>query len=295
MTRYKGSANDQDLSDSLHMARCAINAETMQTNKHYIKQTSKSKKVAIIGGGIGGMEAARVLALRGHKPIIYEKTDHLGGVFVPAASASFKGKLRDLIKWYKLQMEKLKVEIHLNTEIKDLSSIKADEFIIATGSKPRTLKIEGFEKTIDAIDYLSGKEVGETVAVIGGGLTGCEVAYELYLSGKKPIIVEMLDDLVRQKGVCMANSQYLRDYFAWKKIPVYLETKLTKVNDGSIEVASKDGKKATIPCDSVIMSAGYISTPLVKEDSHIHLVGDCVKVGNLRSVIWRAYEVAMKI
>lgn len=295
MTRYKGSANDQDLSDSLHMARCAINAETMQTNKHYIKQTSKSKKVAIIGGGIGGMEAARVLALRGHKPIIYEKTDHLGGVFVPAASASFKGKLRDLIKWYKLQMEKLKVEIHLNTEIKDLSSIKADEFIIATGSKPRTLKIEGFEKTIDAIDYLSGKEVGETVAVIGGGLTGCEVAYELYLSGKKPIIVEMLDDLVRQKGVCMANSQYLRDYFAWKKIPVYLETKLTKVNDGSIEVASKDGKKATIPCDSVIMSAGYISTPLVKEDSHIHLVGDCVKVGNLRSVIWCAYEVAMKI
>lgn len=295
MTRYKGSANDQDLSDSLHMARCAVNAETMQTNKHYIKSTTNSKKVAIIGGGIGGMEAARVLALRGHKPVIYEKSDHLGGVFVPAASASFKGKLRDLIKWYKLKMEKLKVEIHLNTEVKDLSAIKADEFIIATGSKARKLKIEGFEKTIDAVDYLSGKEVGETVAVIGGGLTGCEVAYELYLSGKKPIIVEMLDDLVRQKGVCMANSQYLRDYFAWKKIPVYLETKLTKVNDGSIEVATKDGKTLVIPCDSVIMSAGYISTPLVKEASHVHLVGDCVKVGNLRTVIWRAYEVAMKI
>lgn len=295
MTRYKNSANDQDLSDSLHMARCAINAETMQTNKHYIKETSKPKTVAIIGGGIGGMEAARVLALRGHKPIIYEKSDHLGGVFVPAASASFKGKLRDLIKWYKLQMEKLKVEIHLNTEVKDINELKADEFVVATGSKPRKLNIEGFDKTIDAIDYLSGHEVGETVAVIGGGLTGCEVAYELYLSGKKPIIVEMLDDLVRQKGVCMANSQYLRDYFAWKKIPVYLETKLSKVNDGSIEVTSKDGKVTTIPCDSVIMSAGYISTPLASENSHVHLVGDCVKVGNLRSVIWRAYEVAMKI
>lgn len=296
MTRYKGSANDQDLSDSLHMARCAVNAETMQTNKHYIKKTSNPKKVAIVGGGIGGMETARVLALRGHKPVIYEKADHLGGVFVPAASASFKGKLRDLIKWYKLQMEKLNVEIHLNTEVKKLSDIKADEYVIATGSKARKLNIEGFDKTIDAIDYLSGTPVGETVAVIGGGLTGCEVAYELYLSGKKPIVVEMLDDLIRQKGICMANSQYLRDYFAWKKIPVYLETKLTKVNDGSIEVVStKDGKATTIPCDSVIMSAGYISTPLEKEGSHIHLVGDCVKVGNLRTVIWRAYDVAMKI
>lgn len=193
-------------------------------------------------------------------------------------------------------MEKLNVEIHLNTEVKKLSDIKADEYVIATGSKARKLNIEGFDKTIDAIDYLSGTPVGETVAVIGGGLTGCEVAYELYLSGKKPIVVEMLDDLIRQKGICMANSQYLRDYFAWKKIPVYLETKLTKVNDGSIEVVStKDGKATTIPCDSVIMSAGYISTPLEKEGSHIHLVGDCVKVGNLRTVIWRAYDVAMKI
>ncbi len=295
MTRYKGSANDQSLSDSLHMARCAVNAETMQTNKHYIKKAKKAKRVAIIGGGIGGMEAARVLALRGHKPVIYEKADHLGGVFVPASSASFKEKLRNLLSWYELQMKDLSVEIHLSTEVKDLKDIPADEYIIATGSKARKLRLPGFEKTIEATEYLSGKEVGEHVAVIGGGLTGCEIAYELYLSGKKPLIVEMQDDLIRQTGICMANSQYLRDFFALHKVPVYLETKLKEVKDKEIVCATKDGKELVLPCDSVIMSAGYIPTPLAKEGKHLHLVGDCEKVGNLRSVIWTAYETAMKI
>lgn len=294
LARYKGTSNDQDLNDTLHMARCAINAETMQTNKHYIKKTSKPKKIAIIGGGIGGMEAARVLALRGHKPVIYEKSDHLGGVFVPASSASFKGKLRDLLAWYELQMKDLGVEIHLNTEIKDVDKLDAEELIIATGSKARRINVKGIDKTIEAVDYLSGHVVGDKVAVIGGGLTGCEVAYEIYLSGKNPIIIEMQDDLIKQKGVCMANSQYLRDFFAWKKVPVYLNTKLQEVRDGEI-VFKQNNDVINIKCDSVIMSAGYVSTPLVNESSHIHLVGDCVEVGNLKTVIWKAYEVAMKI
>ena len=295
MTRYKNSANDQDLNDSLHMARCAVNAETMQTNKHYIVKTKKAKTVAIIGGGIGGMETARVLALRGHKPVIYEKASHLGGVFVPASSASFKGKLRELLSWYETQMKDLNVEIHLNTEVKDFKSIKADEYVVATGSKARKLPIKGFDKAIEAIDYLSGKEVGENVAVIGGGLTGCEIAYELYLYGKKPFIVEMQDDLIRQKGICMANSQYLRDYFAVKNVPVYLNTKLKEVKDDSVICTSSDGKEIELKCDSVVVSAGYISTPLAKESSKVHLVGDCLSVGNLRTVVWRAYDVAMKI
>ena len=142
---------------------------------------------------------------------------------------------------------------------------------------------------------LSGKEVGETVAVIGGGLTGCELAYELYLQGKKPFIVEMQDDLIKQKGVCMANSMYLREYFDWKKIPVYLNTKLKEVRDNEIVVVNLENKEEVLPCDSVVVSAGYISQPFAKEDKHVHLVGDCLKIGNLRSVIWRAYDVAMKI
>ena len=105
----------------------------------------------------------------------------------------------------------------------------------------------------------------------------------------------MKDDLIAQTGVCLANSSYLREYFAYKKVPVYLETTLKEVKDKSIIVTDKDGNETEIPCDSVISSIGYIPSPLVDKGSNIHLVGDCLAVGNLRSVIWRAYEVAMKI
>ena len=298
MCHYKGVPNDQDLSDSLHLSRCAVNAEMMQWDKHKIVKTKNPKTVHIIGGGIGGMEAARVLKLRGHNPIIYEKSNKLGGTFIAASAESYKFKLRELLSWYKYQMEKLNVEIKLNTEIKDLTAFKDEPVIIATGSKARTLnKVPNHERMIEACEFLLGKEVGETVAVIGGGLTGCEIAYELALNNKKPIIVEMKNDLIAQKGVCLANSSYLREWFAWKKIPVYLETTLKEVKDNSIVVKDKEGNEKEIQCDSVISSAGYIPTPLndIKDGKNIYLVGDCLKIGNLRSVIWRAYEVAMKI
>ncbi len=296
MCHYKGVPNDQDLSDSLHLARCAVNAETMQTDKHYIKKTQAPKKVVIIGGGIGGMEAARVLKLRGHEPVLYEKSDTLGGNFIAASAESYKGKLRDLLAWYRRQMEKLNIEIHLGEEIRDLSKFDGTEIIVATGAEARILKnVPGHEKMIEACEYLTGTPVGEKVAVIGGGLTGCEIAYELALQGKEPVIVEMKDDLVSQKGVCLANSSYLREWFALHKVPVYLETTLKEVQDDKIICCTKAGKEIEIVCDSVISSAGYIPAPLAKEGKHVHLVGDCKQVGNLRTVIWRAYEVAMKI
>lgn len=296
MCHYKGVPNDQELSDSLHLARCAVNAETMQTDKHYIKKTMNPKKVIIIGGGIGGMEAARVLRLRGHVPVIYEKSNTLGGNFIAASAESYKGKLRDLLAWYRRQMEKLHIEIHLGEEIRDLSKFAGAEIIVATGAKARILKnVPGHEKMIEACEYLTGTPVGEKVAVIGGGLTGSEIAYELALQGKEPVIVEMKDDLVSQKGVCLANSSYLREWFALHKVLVYLETTLKEVQDGRIICSARDGKEIAIECDSVISSAGYIPDPLAKEEKHVHLVGDCKQVGNLRTVIWRAYEVAMKI
>lgn len=294
MCHYKGVPNDQALSDSLHLARCAVNAEMMQWKKHKIVPTKHPKTVHIVGGGIGGMEAARVLKLRGHRPIIYEKSDKLGGTFIPASSESYKGKLRELLNWYRYQMEKLAIEVKYHSEIKSLDAFKGEPVIIATGSKARILNVPGKEKMIEACDYLNGKEVGKTVAVIGGGLTGSEIAYELELQGKKPIIIEMKDDLIAQKGVCLANSSYLREYFAYKKVPVYLSTKLKEVKDGSIIVTSEKGDEE-IKVDSVISSTGYIPTPLVNKGKNVYLVGDCLQVGNLRSVIWRAYEVAMKI
>ncbi|WP_459129658.1 oxidoreductase [Guggenheimella bovis] len=296
MCHYKGVPNDQKLTDSLGLARCAVNAETMQWSKHYIKPTKNPKRVAIIGGGIGGMEAARVLKLRGHEPVIYEKADVLGGTFIPASAESYKGKLRDLLAWYRREMDKLGIEIHFNTEVKDIAQFGNSPIIVATGSTPRILKkVPGHEKMVEACEFLNGKEVGETVAVIGGGLTGSEIAYELHLLGKKPIIVEMKDDLVSQTGVCLANSSYLREYFEYHKVPVYLDSVLKEVKDGSIVVSQLDGKEVEIPCDSVISSAGYIPTPLVEGGKNVYLVGDCNGIGNLRKVIWGAYEAAMKI
>ena len=295
MCHYKGVPNDQDLSDSLHLARCAVNAETMQWSKHVIRPAKAPKTVHIIGGGIGGMEAARVLKLRGHHPVIHEKSGELGGAFIAASAESYKGKLRDLLAWYRRQMTEMAIEVHLNDEITELSRFADSPVILATGATPRLLRrVPGYEKMIEACQYLRGTEVGETVAVIGGGLTGSEIAYELALQGKKPVIIEMKDDLISQKGVCLANSSYLREWFALHKVPVYLETTLKEVRDGAIVCTAKDGRTLEIPCDSVISCAGYIPAPL-KTPGKAQLIGDCRQVGNLRSVIWDAYEAAMRI
>ena len=317
MAHYKGVPNDQDLYDSLHLARCAVNAEMMQWNKHHIEKAKKPQDVVIVGGGIGGMEAARVLALRGHRPVIYERSDRLGGAFIAAAAESYKGKLRDLLAWYRRQMEELGVEIHMGYEVRTLQEFGQQPVIVATGAVPRVLRnVAGHEKMIEACEFLlrepgayaaaglaadaapadNDLELGETVAVIGGGLTGCEIAYELELQGKKPVIIEMLDDLIKQKGVCLANSSYLREYFAWKKVPVYLETRLTEVKDGAVVCEDKDGKTFEIACDSVISCAGYLPAPLASGGKkNVQFIGDCKSVGNLRSVIWGAYEAAMKV
>ena len=292
----KGHYNTQDLTDTMGLARCALNAETMQSKKHYIKPAKKVKNIAVIGGGIGGMEAALVCAKRGHKVTLYEKSGELGGVFIAAAAPSFKEKDRDLIAWYRREMTKYPIEIHLNTEVKEVAEQAADEVIVATGSTPVTIPVKGIEKGIQAIDYLLGNaEVGENVVIVGGGLTGCEIAYDLYLKGKKPQIVEMMDDLVVTPGVCLANTSFLRDFFEANQVPVHLETKLSQIMDGGVKVTDKDGKSFPIDCDSVILSTGYRPAPLAAKGKHIHVIGDASKVGNLRTVIWQAWDVCMKL
>ena len=292
----KGHYNTQDLKDTMGLARCAINAETMQTTKHYIKPAKKVKKVAVIGGGIGGMESALVLAKRGHKVTLYEKSGDLGGVFIAAAAPSFKEKDRDLIAWYKRELTKYPIEIKLNTEVKDLESLDADEYIVATGSKANCPPIPGVEKAVQAVDFLLGKaQAGEKVTIIGGGLTGCEIAYELYLQGKQPTIVEMLDDLICTPGICLANTSFLRDFFKANNVPVYLETGVKEIGDGVVIAADKDGNKIEIPTDTTILSVGYKPMPLAEKSKKVHIVGDCAKVGNLRTVIWGAWDTCMKI
>ena len=167
--------------------------------------------------------------------------------------------------------------------------------MVATGSTARKLNFKGSDKIIDAIDYLNNKEVGDNVVIIGGGLTGCEIAYELSLQGKKPVIVEAKNDLMAVSGLCLANSSYLRDYFKHNNTPVYLESFVQEIDGKNVIIVGKDGSVNKVKADSVISAIGYNPAPLVKEGKHVHIVGDALKVGNLRTVVWRAWEVAESI
>ena len=295
MARHEGSANDQDLMDAIHMARCALNPRTMQTKKYYIRKTDKPKRVAVVGGGIGGMECAMVLQARGHKVSLYEKTDRLGGVFLAAAAPSFKEKDRALIEWYRREMERRRIPVYLHTEVTNVEDLKADEVIIATGAAPKHLPIPGAEYAMEATEYLMGRETRERVVIIGGGLSGCEIAYDLILKGKKPVIVEMREDLIPVRGVCLANSSFLRETFAYHETPVYLSTTVREIRPDGVTLQTKEGKRVYVDCDDVILSVGYDPKPLAGSSRHVHLVGDANGVGNLRTVIWRAWDVCMKI
>ena len=105
----------------------------------------------------------------------------------------------------------------------------------------------------------------------------------------------MQDDLITTKGVCLANTSYLRDFFSTNHVPVFLETRVKEIGDGVITVVDKDGNERIISNDSVILSVGYNPAPIAKAGKHIHVIGDADKVGNLRTVIWGAWDVAMKL
>ncbi len=295
MAHYKGVANAQSIYDVSHMARCALDPRVMQSKKYYIAPAKKQKKIAVIGGGIGGMEAAMVCAKRGHKVTLYEKTDVLGGVFIAAAAPSFKEKDKALIAWYCREIGKYdNIEVKLNTPVTDVKALDADEVIVATGAKARKLPIKGAELAVEAVDYLLGnKTVGDRVVIIGGGLTGCEIAYELCLQGKQPTIVEMQNDLIVSKKICLANTSYLRDYFKHNNTPVYLESSVSEIRKDGVTVKHKDGSTEEVACDDVIISAGYVPAPVATKG--VHVIGDAKSVGSLRTVIWQAWDVAMKL
>lgn len=280
-----------------NMAKCALNPRTRNEKKYTVVPAKHPKKMAVVGGGIAGMEFAIQASKRGHTVDLYEKSDELGGVFIAAAAPTFKEKDRDLLKYYETQLNKSTVRVHMNKEVKDLHALDADEIIVATGASARRLKMPGAENAVDAIEYLrKTKPVGDKVCVIGGGLTGCEIAYNLVLEGKHPFIVEMLDDLIRMKGVSAANSTCLRDLLRFHKVPVYLESSVKAIGKDKVTIGTKDGD-VELAYDSIITSIGYnAGTPLAEESNkHIHLLGDVNQVANLKKAIWDANDLVLKL
>ena len=297
--KSKGTPNMQTLDDSLHLARCALTPPTMQHSKYKIVPTKKPKKVAIIGGGIGGMEAALVLKKRGHTPVIFEKSGKLGGMYLYASAMSFKEADKQLLKWYERELKKYDIEVRFNMEINAPATLKRefDDVIVSTGAVPKTLPVPGFNKTINFKQLLL-KEVdaGDKIVFFGGGQSSCEAAYEMVLQGKHPMIVEYANDLIVTPGTCLANASFLREMLAFKKVPVYLEHTITEIGDGYVTVKpAKGGDAFTLECDSVVNGIGFVPAPVAAKDKGVQHIGTCEKWGNLRDVIWGAWDVCMKI
>ena len=293
------------------MAHCALNPVCMQEKKYELKSAQEIKKVAVVGGGIGGMETARLLKMRGHDVTVFEKTDELGGVFIAAAAPDFKEKDKMLIKWYIKQLADLDIDIRLNTEANVEVLKDYDEIVLATGAKPKELAVEGLSdamktgKAMEAIEYLRGwKDAGKTTVVIGGGLTGIEIAYDLALKGVEPIIVEMMPDILCVEGLCAANSNMLREIVRYYDMDIRLSSTLTKVDDTEdgllVTVKDPEGNTNSIKADSLILSVGYTEgAPLASKlldsgisEDKVRVIGDARDVSNLLSVIAEAYDTA---
>ena len=258
----------------------------------------KPKKVAIIGGGIGGMECALVLKQRGHTPVIFEKTSELGGLYITASAMSFKEADKALLRWYERELKKNDIEVRFNMEINAPATLRRefDEIIVCTGSHPKTLPVKGFNKTINFTQLLLNQvDAGDRIVFFGGGQSSCEAAYEMVLQGKHPIIVEYADDLIATPGTCLANASFLREMLAFKKVPVYLNATITEIGDGFVMVKQQDGTEIRIECDSVVNGIGFVPAPIAADDHKVYRVGTCEKWGNLRNVIWGAWDVCMHI
>lgn len=285
------------------MLNCAVNPQACKEKVNALTPILKKKKVLVVGGGVAGCEAARVLALRGHEPVLYEKTDRLGGNLIPGGSPSFKEDDIALANWYANTLEELKVEVHLNSEVTKEQILKADfdSVIIATGSTPKVFSLGDDEKVFTAAEVLLGKkDTGNTTVVVGGGLVGCELALDLAKKGKKVTIVEALNKILALNGpLCSANSEMLERLIPFNGIEVKANSKVKAYKDGNLEVETENGVEK-LKCDSVILSVGYkeensLYKELEFEVPEIYLLGDARKVSNIMYAIWDAYEVANHI
>ena len=291
-------------------AHCAINPVTLEERNWVLTPADTKKRIAVVGGGVGGMECARILTLRGHDVTLFEKSGMLGGVFIAAAAPDFKEKDKQLLAWYRRQLETLGVDVRLNTQVGPEDVAGYDEVIAATGATPRKLKLPGMDdpRVVEAVEYLTGvKEVGEKAVVIGGGLTGVEIAYDLALKGKKPVIVEMQKDILLVPGLSAANSNYLREIIRYYGIPVYVNTSLAGVTDAGgfrVRIKEKDAaEERLLEADNCILSVGYVPCRQFADDllasgypaDRLHVVGDAHKVENLMNVIWGSYELCYRL
>lgn len=288
---------------SYSLINCAVNPQAARERVNAYEPILKKKKVLIVGGGVAGCEAARVLAIRGHQPVVYEKGSRLGGNLIPGGAPDFKEDDIALADWYTNELNRLGVHVHLNTELneEEIKAMDYDTVILATGSKPKVFSLGDDSHTYTAEQVLlKQKDAGKKTVVVGGGLVGCETALWLAQNGIHVTIVETLDKVMAVNGpLCAANKEMLEALLPFNGVEIITGAKVTEFANGEVKIDTKEGSK-TIMSDSVILSVGYkeentLYNNLQFDIPDLYLLGDAKKVSNIMYAIWDAFEVANHI
>lgn len=288
---------------SYSLLNCAVNPQAARERVNAYEPILKKKEVLIVGGGVAGCEAARVLAIRGHQPVVYEKGSRLGGNLIPGGAPDFKEDDIALADWYTNELNRLGVHVHLNTELneEEIKTMDYDTVILATGSKPKVFSLGDDSHTYTAEQVLlKQKDAGKKTVVVGGGLVGCETALWLAQNGIHVTIVEALDKVMAVNGpLCAANKEMLEALLPFNEVEIITGAKVTEFANGEVKVDTKEGSK-TIMSDSVILSVGYkeentLYNNLQFDIPDLYLLGDAKKVSNIMYAIWDAFEVANHI
>lgn len=290
--------------------RCAVNPVNGRETQYpggKIPKADVKKKVAIVGGGPAGMQAALTAAQRGHEVILYEKEDRLGGTLNHAVGLEFKKDLKNYLDWIVNQTLKCGAKIMLNTEV-TAETIKKENFdalIIAVGAVPFIPNVPGIDKSHVhwAGDVDSGKvEVGQKVVVVGGGLTGAESALALAMKGKDVTLIEMMGPEALLNGSSLINRFSLQTLLAKYGVKIVTNTKLEEVTDKGIKTINSKFQWKEYEADTVVLALGMRPRKdKVEELRHIipetevYVIGDCNYIGNVYSAVHAGFDTAAEI
>lgn len=289
------------ISDTYKITTCAVNPRVGKELDTRPKKALKPRRIAVVGGGPAGMEAAREAAECGHYVEIFEKGSALGGELFTAGAHDFKPEIYDLKDWYIRELEEKQVPVHLNTEFtaETLDGKDFDTVILAVGASPVVPKsIRGADKAVTAVDHLAeGTETGQNVVVVGAGVIGCETAVDLAMHGKSVTLVDMTDDILMGEFIPMQQKMMLRDMVEHYGVKKCMANMLTEVKDDGVAVENKnDHVVSEVPADTVILAMGMRSNPsmrqsLIGKGVDIYEIGSGRKNGNIINAIHDAFEV----
>lgn len=285
--------------------RCATNPAVGRESDFILKNTPSPKKVVIIGGGVAGMEAARIAKQRGHQVTLLEKSNRLGGNVSVASVPYFKPDLKDLLDWYKYQFDQLKIETKLNFNVSpsSLGKFEPDVVIIATGADYAVPKIEGIRKknVMTATDVLNEtKQVGTRVVIIGGGLVGVETALHLYAhkEAKDITVLEVLSEPL--SDVVQVSKLGIMEMLASTNIKIITSANPIRIKESEVQFSDRDDRLTVIAADTVVLAAGFVPKPQLAKltdgiKAEVYRVGDCRNAGKIYDAIHSAAFVASRI